>query len=116
MESAKVKYWRGLKKTWQIFSDSLNATLTRLLQPPSPHCSQNHQFLTLASLANPRTHESGQHRHILLKQVHKTVSVMSGLAGEVEKGVNDMGGGGGQEQQQGGGNQGTEDKVLNEGK
>jgi len=41
---------------------------------------------------------------------------MSGLAGEVEKGVNDMGGGGGQEQQQGGGNQGTEDKVLNEGK
>ncbi len=41
---------------------------------------------------------------------------MSGLAGEVEKGVNDMGGGGGQEQKQGGGNQGTEDKVLNEGK
>lgn len=45
---------------------------------------------------------------------------MSGLAGELEKGVNDMGGGGGQSmtggQQQGGGNQGTEDKVLNEGK
>jgi len=41
---------------------------------------------------------------------------MSGLAGEVEKGVDDMGGGGGQKQQQGGGNQGTEDKVLNEGK
>lgn len=43
---------------------------------------------------------------------------MSGLAGEVEKGVSDMGSGGGMAggQQQGGGSQGTEDKVLNEGK
>jgi len=46
---------------------------------------------------------------------------MSGLAGKLEEGVNDMGGGGGQQsmtgnQQQGGGNQGTEDKVLNAGK